>query len=143
MSDLNAAYLSVQLAKADKIYQTRMQIWDAYAQALEPLAKMAYIDLQKIPQGASHNAHLFYLKVRNQSESQALIDFLSAKNIQATRHYVPLHTSEAGEKFGVFSGEDKFTTQESQRLVRLPIYYGMEMEEVAYVVSQLKDFFNT
>ena len=140
-SDMNAAYLYAQLEKADEINNARLKIWNQYKEALTPLEEKGFIELPIIPEGCVHNAHMFYLKAKDLEERTALISFLKEKGILAVFHYIPLHTAPAGKKFGRFSGEDKFTTKESERLLRLPLYYGLTEEQTEYVVEQIKEFY--
>lgn len=141
MNDLSAAYLWGQLEMADKIIQDRMKAWMNYYKELKILEEKGYIELPKIPPECIQNAHMFYIKARNLKERTALLEYLKNNGILAVFHYVPLHSSPAGLKFGRFSGEDKFTTRESERLIRLPLYYGMSEEENKKVISTLKQFF--
>lgn len=140
-SDLNAAYLWAQLENADKIYQDRMHTWDCYYENLKGLETEGKIELPYIPKHCVHNAHMFYLKAKDLKERTALIDFLKDKGVLAVFHYIPLHTAPAGMKFGRFHGEDKFTTKESERLLRLPLYYGLEEEQVLYISDMVKKFY--
>jgi len=142
LSELNAAYLSVQLDQADKIYHNRMQTWARYHDGLNSLMEEGKLDLPTIPKSCQHNAHMYYIKTADEPTRQQLIDFLKEKDIMAVSHYVPLHSSYAGKKFGQFTGEDRYTTRESERLIRLPLYYDIKTEDVDYVVSCIKDFYN-
>ena len=140
-SDMNAAYLWAQLENCDKICSARMATWNLYNDSLKELAEAGKIELPTIPAHCQHNAHMYYIKTPNLEERTALIAFLKENGIQAVFHYVPLHTAPAGRAFGVFHGEDKYTTKESERLLRLPLYYGIEDSEVEYVVSKIKEFY--
>lgn len=140
-SDLNAAYLWAQLEHADKINADRLNSWNDYYDKLKPLASLEQIELPVIPYGCKHNAHMFYLKCADLSERDALITYLKKHGVQATFHYVPLHSAPAGKKFGRFAGEDLFTTAESDRLVRLPMYYGLSGEDRNTVVNHVIDFY--
>ncbi|MCI9304875.1 MAG: dTDP-4-amino-4,6-dideoxygalactose transaminase [Lachnospiraceae bacterium] len=140
-SDLNAAYLWAQLEMAEEINEKRLKIWDYYRKLLEPLALKERISLPVIPDTCVHNAHMFYMKCKNLDERTALISSLKEKEIQAVFHYIPLHTAPAGQKYGEFSGIDQFTTKESERLVRLPLYYGLKMEEVEMIVEAVNEFY--
>src|SRR5699024_7283719 len=142
LSELNAAYLSVQLDHADEIFADRMGTWEKYDTGLQPLREEGQLDLPYIPEGCEHNAHMYYVKVKDENTRQQLIEFLKSKQIFSTSHYVPLHTSHAGRKFGSFVGKDYYTTKESERLIRLPLYYSMKVEDVDDVVSCIEDFFN-
>ncbi|TNH04837.1 dTDP-4-amino-4,6-dideoxygalactose transaminase [Testudinibacter sp. TR-2022] len=134
MSDLQAAYLYAQLEAAEPINQRRLAIWQQYYQAFQPFAGQR-VELPSIPQDCQHNAHMFYLKLNDVADRTSFIDALKAAEIMSVFHYVPLHSSPAGEKFGRFAGEDQFTTQESERLVRLPLFYNMTDSEVEKVIS--------
>ena len=140
-SDLNAAYLWAQLEMAEEINEKRLKIWDYYRKLLEPLALKERISLPVIPDTCVHNAHMFYMKCKNLDERTALISSLKEKEIQAVFHYIPLHTAPAGQKYGEFSGIDQFTTKESERLVRLPLYYGLKMEDVEMLVEAVNEFY--
>lgn len=142
MSELNAAYLSVQLDHANEIYANRMTAWDSYYHALKPLLSQGQIELPIIPNDCEHNAHMFYIKTSDASVREELADYLKQKNITAVSHYVPLHSSHAGQKLGSFIGKDRYTTFDSERLLRLPLYYDIKKEDVDYVVKCIKDFFN-
>lgn len=140
-SDLNAAYLYAQLELADEIFADRMRSWERYKELLTPLAERGRIELPVIPEGCTHNAHMFYIKARDLEERTALLSFLKEKGILAVFHYIPLHSAPAGEKFGRFVGEDVYTTKESERLARLPMYYGLKPEEVDYICRQVLEFY--
>lgn len=140
-SELNAAYLWAQLEKADEINQDRMRTWNAYWEAFQPLAAAGKLELPVIPEGCIHNAHMFYIKCGDLQERTALIAYLKDHGIQAVFHYVPLHSAPAGIKFGRFAGDDIFTTAESNRLVRLPMYYRIEQEDQQEVIKWVSAFF--
>lgn len=140
-SDLNAAYLWAQLEQADKINDDRLATWQYYFEQFKPLADAGKIELPVIPEGCEHNAHMFYLKCTDLAERSALIKSLKAEGVSAVFHYIPLHSSPAGQMFGRFCGEDEFTTVESERLVRLPMYYGMTEVDREAVVSGVKRFY--
>ena len=141
-SDILAAFLWGQLEKADDLYNERMHIWETYYKLLKPSADKGDLTLPVIPEGIVHNAHIFYIKTTSLEERTALIDYLKKRNIHAVFHYVPLHTAEAGLKYGRFSGIDECTTAESEKLLRLPMYYGLSDDEVLTVVNTIKGFFN-
>lgn len=141
-SELNAAYLYAQLENADMINAARLAIWNHYKEELQGLEIEGRISLPHVPEGCTHNAHMFYIKVKNLEERTQLIQHLKEKGILAVFHYVPLHTSPAGKKFGKFCGEDKYTTIESERLLRLPLYYGLQREQVNYIIEQIKGFYS-
>ncbi|MBQ0058647.1 MAG: dTDP-4-amino-4,6-dideoxygalactose transaminase [Lachnospiraceae bacterium] len=140
-SDMNAAYLWAQLEACDKINEKRRAIWDFYNDNLKELADQGLIQQPFVPDYATHNAHMYYIKAKDLEERTALIKFLREREIYAAFHYVPLHTATAGQKFGRFFGEDKYTTSESDRLVRLPMYYSLTMDDAATVVEAIKDFY--
>lgn len=140
-SELNAAYLWAQLEVADKIYKDRMDTWDRYYEELKELENNGYIELPYIPKECTHNAHMFYIKVKNLDERQKLIQYLKNREITAVFHYIPLHSAPAGKKYGTFFGEDRYTTKESERILRLPLYYGMKETDIISVISAIKKFF--
>ena len=140
-SELNAAYLYAQLLMADEIYRDRMSSWNKYFEALKPLADCGKIELPVVPDGCVHNAHMFYIKAKDLAERSELIKYLKSHEINTVFHYVPLHSSPAGRKFGRFSGEDKFTTRESERILRLPMYYGLKGKDIDEVVSRIYNFY--
>lgn len=141
-SDMNAAYLYAQLQLADEITQARMDRWNEYLEQLSPLAKEGRIELPYIPSCCKHNAHMFYIKTKDMEERSRLIDFLKQKEILTVFHYVPLHSAPAGMKFGRFHGEDKYTTKESERLLRLPLFYTLTSDQVEYITEQIKAFYH-
>lgn len=140
-SDMNAAYLWGQLEVADEINNNRLEIWNTYYEEFKPLEDARKIKLPVIPKDCVHNAHMFYIKCKNLSERTELIKFLKSREVQAVFHYVPLHSAPAGLKFGRFDGEDVYTTSESDCLVRLPLYYGLEKEDCSKVIAAVKEFF--
>lgn len=139
-SELNAAYLYAQLEIADEIIKDRMDTWNIYWDYLKELADKEYIQLPYIPKECKQNAHMFYIKVKDIEERTKLAAYLKSCSINAVFHYIPLHSSVAGRKFGRFSGKDVYTTKESERLLRLPLYYGMKDEKYE-VIERVKDFF--
>ncbi len=141
LNDVSAAYLWGQLEKAEEINQNRLNTWKKYYDGLKNLENKGKIELPKIPEYCKHNAHMFYIKVKNLEERTALIEHLKKNGILAVFHYVPLHSAPAGIKFGRFHGEDKYTTKESERLIRLPMYYGMKEEEIREVIDSIYKFF--
>lgn len=140
-SDMNAAYLWAQLELADQINEKRLSLWNHYRELLTPLKEKGYIELPTVPEGCVHNAHMFYIKAKDLEERTRLIDFLKKNEIWSVFHYIPLHTAPAGMKFGEFHGEDRYTTKESERLCRLPMYYSLELDQVDYIVSKVKEFY--
>ena len=141
-SELNAAYLWTQLLKADEINDNRMALWNAYYRAFRPLADAGKIDLPVIPEGCVHNAHMFYIKCKNLKERTKFMEVMKSKKIGCVFHYIPLHSAPAGLKYGRFNGKDIFTTVESERLVRLPMYYGMSTEDCETVIKEVIDFYS-
>ena len=140
-SDMNAAYLYAQLELAKEITKARMDRWNQYHELLKPLAEEGKIELPYIPEHCSHNAHMFYIKTKDLEERSRLDAFLKEKKILPASHYVPLHSAPAGIKFGRFHGEDKYTTKESERLLRLPMFYTLTADEAEYVAEQVKAFY--
>ena len=140
-SELNVAYLYAQLEMADQINEARLARWNEYYKLLTPLAQAGKIELPVVPEGCVHNAHMFYIKTADEHERQELINYLKERDILAVYHYVPLHSAPAGIKYGRFNGEDVYTTKESERLLRLPMYYGLTAEEAAFVADQVKEFY--
>ena len=142
MNDMSAAYLWGQLEKADDINNNRLNNWYLYDKELKRLEERGLIALPTIPSGCSQNAHMFYIKVENIKLRTRLLAFLKEKGVLAVFHYVPLHSALAGLKFGRFDGEDEFTTFESERLIRLPMYFGLANEDIGKVVEVVKGFFD-
>lgn len=140
-SDLNAAYLWAQLEKADEINDNRLRTWNYYNNSLKGLEEKGLIELPTIPNGCVHNAHMFYIKCKDLETRQAFIKYMKDNEIQCPFHYVPLHSAPAGEKFGRFDGIDEHTTADSDRLVRLPMYYNMNERDATEVVRQVLNFF--
>lgn len=137
-SDINAAYLYAQLEMADEINNDRLKSWNLYYDNLKDIKQ---IELPYIPKECKHNAHMFYIKTKDLEERTRLIKYLKENNIASVFHYIPLHTAPAGIKYGRFHGEDKYTTKESERLLRLPMYYGLKEEEVLTVCEKIKEFY--
>ncbi|MBP3507358.1 MAG: dTDP-4-amino-4,6-dideoxygalactose transaminase [Lachnospiraceae bacterium] len=140
-SELNAAYLWAQLEQAEEINQFRLNVWNTYWEAFQDLQQRECVELPYIPQECKHNAHMFYLKTKDLEERTRLLAFLKEKDICAVFHYVPLHSSPAGKKYGRFCGEDRYTTKESNRLIRLPLFYGISPEQQAQVIQAVIDFY--
>lgn len=140
-SELNAAYLYAQLEQIDKIFDNRMHAWDRYHAGFRELAAAGHIELPVIPEGCAHNAHMYYIKAKDLEERTALIAFLKTRGVNAVFHYIPLHSAPAGLKMGRFHGEDRYTTRESERLARLPLYYGITDEDVDTVIAAVKEFY--
>lgn len=141
-SELNAAYLWAQLEKAEEINNDRLAAWNRYREGLMPLVESGRIEMQHIPEECRHNAHMFYIKAKDMEERTALISHLKEKDISAVFHYVPLHSAEAGIRYGEFHGEDRYTTKESERLLRLPMYYGISQAETDKVIDTVKEFYH-
>ena len=139
-SDMNAAYLYAQLEMADEIDKKRHAIYDYYDKKLRPLAQAGYIEQPYVPEYASHNAHMYFIKTKDLEERTKLIQYLREKGIWSVFHYIPLHSAAAGLKFGRFHGEDVYTTKESERLMRLPMFYNLEMDKVEYVAQCILDY---
>ena len=140
-SEMNAAYLLGQLEVAEEINNARLDIWNAYYEGLKPLEEKGYIELPTVPEGCVHNAHMFYLKLKDIDERQKFIEHMKNNDIYTVFHYIPLHSSPAGKRLCRFAGEDEYTTKESERLVRLPLYYGLSLEEVDYISNCVKEFY--
>lgn len=140
-SDLNAAYLWAQLEKADEINQNRLATWNTYYEALKPLEMKGIVELPIIPEECEHNAHMFYLKTKGFDTRQAYIKFMKENDICCVFHYVPLHSAPAGKKYGRFVGKDEHTTSDSDRLVRLPMYYNMDSNDIEKVINKTLEFF--
>ncbi len=140
-SELNAAYLFAQLENANKIQASRLAAWDRYFANLTPLAEAGRIELPHVPEECTHNAHMFYLKAADLEERSALIAYLKARDISSVFHYIPLHSSPAGRALGRFSGEDRYTTRESERLLRLPLWFGIGEEQVDTVCEAIATFY--
>lgn len=141
-SELNAAYIYAQLEEAEKINNDRLASWELYYNGLSELKDNGLIELPVIPKDCVHNAHMFYIKLKDLNERTELINYLKKKGIDSVFHYVPLHSAKAGIEFGRFHGEDRYTTRESERILRLPLYYGLKDKEVEKVISSIKEYFN-
>lgn len=141
MNDVSAAFLWGQLEKIEDIQKNRLNSWNLYQEGLKDLEKSQYIELPIIPKECTNNAHMFYIKIKNLEERQKLIHFLRENNVESVFHYVPLHSSIAGKEFGRFDGKDEFTTKESERLLRLPMYYGLVKNDIETICNKIKDFF--
>ena len=141
-SELNAAFLYGQLEVAIEINNDRLRSWNQYYEALTTVEKSGYIELPYIPEGCQHNAHMFYIKVKNLKERNELIDFLKRNNVISAFHYISLHSTSAGMKYGEFVGEDRYTTRESERLLRLPMYYGLKKEEIELITTLISSFYH-
>ncbi len=141
-SEMNAAYLLPQLEIAEEINHRRLELWNLYYNGLKKVEEEGRIELPYIPEECQHNAHMFYIKTKNLDERTKLIHYLNSNNINAVFHYVPLHTSNAGKKYGEFIGEDRNTTKESERLMRLPLFYALKDGEAEYVIEKIRDFYS-
>ena len=141
MSDLQAAYLWAQLEAAEKINQRRLQLWQNYYDAFLPLAKKGKVELPSVPDDCQQNAHMFYLKLNDIEQRSAFISYLKEAEIMSVFHYIPLHECPAGERFGHFAGENNFTTKESERLARLPLFYNMSDVNQRTVINTILSFF--
>ncbi len=140
-SELNAAYLYAQLENADAINDSRLHAWNCYHEGFAPLKAQGLLDMISVPADRVHNAHMFYLKLRDLAQRTAFISHMKERGVQCTFHYIPLHSAPAGLKFGRFHGEDVYTTAESERLVRLPLYYNMTQEDIDTVITAATEFF--
>ena len=140
-NEISAAFLFGQLEKANEINENRRASWLYYFDNLKFLRDKNYVELPTIPDTCTHNAHMFYIKVKNIEERTALIKYLGRNDIQAVSHYIPLHSTEGGAKYSRFYGEDRFTTKESERLIRLPLFYGLNKKEIGRVVKAIGAFF--
>lgn len=140
-SEMNAAYLYAQLEFADEINRKRLALWNTYYASLQDLQQQGYIELPYIPPECEHNAHMFYVKLKNLDERTKILAYLKKKGIYAVFHYVPLHSSKAGKEFGEFVGDDIYTTKESDRLMRLPMFYGLSFELCEYIIDCIKSYF--
>ncbi len=140
-SDINAAHLWAQLEMAEEINNDRLATWERYREALQPLADAGKIELPFVPEYCQHNAHMFYIKTADLAERSKLIQHLKSSEIASAFHYIPLHSAPAGERFGRFYGEDKYTTKESERLLRLPLYYGLTEQDAAKVAEGVLSFY--
>lgn len=140
-SEMNAAYLFAQLEMANEINNKRCSLWDYYFNNLKEIQEKGKIELPYIPSECKHNAHMFYLKTSDLEERTKLINYLHDHGVKAVFHYVPLHSSEAGKRYGEFVGKDRYTTKESDRLVRLPMFYALKYEDVRYITKIIKKFY--
>ncbi len=140
-SDMNAAYLWAQLEVSKQITADRMVSWNMYNRELRDLADSGKIELPYIPDYCEHNAHMFYIKTKDITERTELISYLKENGITAVFHYIPLHSAPAGKKYGRFSGADVYTTKESDRLVRLPLYYKLTRSDLEQVIQKVHDFY--
>jgi len=129
------------IEKADEINQNRLNSWNSYYHGLKSLEINGYIELPIIPKNSIQNAHMFYIKVKDIQERTELIEYLKQQDINVVFHYVPLHSTPAGLKFGRFNGEDIYTTTESEKLIRLPMYYGLLKEDINYVVATIYKYY--
>ncbi len=141
-SGMNAAYLWAQLELAQEITKVRLARWEQYNTLLQPLKERGLLELPTIPEGCVHNGHMYYAKARDLEERTRLLAFLKENGVWSVFHYVPLHTAPAGLKFGRFAGEDIYTTKESERIFRLPMFYALKESEVDYIVSKVKEFYH-
>ena len=140
-SELNAAYLWAQLEKADEINEARLRSWHVYEEKLRPLAEKHLAELPTVPDECVHNAHMFYIKLKDLEERTRFISYLKSRGIGSVFHYIPLHSSPAGIKYGRFHGTDRYTTKESERLTRLPMFYGLEDAQISEIAAGIYQFF--
>jgi dTDP-4-amino-4,6-dideoxygalactose transaminase len=139
-SDINAAYLYAQLEKIVEINENRLTSWNRYYEEFKKLEDEGNLELPIVPGGCEHNAHMFYIKLKDIEERSKFINYLKKNEILSVFHYIPLHSSPAGVKYGVFSGDEKYTIKESERLVRLPLYYDLKDEDLNYIIKTVKSF---
>ncbi len=142
-SDMNAAYLYAQLEMADEMNDARIACWNRYYENLLPLAESGRLELPIVPKECVHNAHMFFIKAKDIEERTALIAYLKENGILSVFHYIPLHTAPAGKRFGRFHGVDRYTTKESERLARLPMYYGLTLEQVDFICKVIREFYGS
>ena len=140
-SDINAAYLYAQLQQADEMNRRRLGLWNLYYNELKDLSDKEYIELPFVPDGCCHNGHMFYIKVENIEIRAKLIRYLKENGILSVFHYIPLHSSAAGQQFGRFHGEDRYTTKESERLLRLPMFDSLRPQQISFIVDRIKRFY--
>lgn len=140
-SELNAAYLWPQLLKAEEINNNRLFTWNEYNNAFAPLVSAGYIETQYIPDECTHNAHMYYIKCKDLEARTDFIENMRTQGVACVFHYVPLHSAPAGESYGRFNGKDEYTTKESERLVRLPMYYGMDKKDLEYIICKVEEYF--
>ena len=143
MNDMSAAYLWGQLEKSDEINNNRLNSWKLYKNGLINLAEKGLVELPTIPKGITHNGHMFYIKVKDLNTRTNLLEHMQKNDILSVFHYIPLHSSHAGLEFGRFNGDDSFTTLNSERLIRLPMYYGLLKEDIENIILHLDKFFGT
>ncbi|WP_070968085.1 dTDP-4-amino-4,6-dideoxygalactose transaminase [Vibrio sonorensis] len=139
-SEIQSAYLYAQLESADKINHTRLNIWQEYNRALSEFEQAGLITLPHVPDHCQHNAHMFYVKFNSEVDRAHFIDYMKQQDILTVFHYLPLHSTAAGKRYSTFNGEDNHTTQESEKLVRLPLYYNMTESELNTVVTHLRHY---
>lgn len=140
-SELNSAFLWAQLENAEKINKNRIDSWNLYNNKLRPLADKKLLELPTVPKDCQHNAHLFYIKTKNLDQRTKLINYLKDNDIMSVFHYVPLHSSKAGKKFGLFNGTDNWTTEESEKLLRLPMYYKLNQKDLKKIIETIYRFY--
>lgn len=143
LSEIQSAFLRAQIKQFDKINQKRLKLWKNYFQAFVELQKREQIELPEIPDYCQHNGHIFYFKLKDKEERIRFLEFLKKRDIMASFHYVPLHSSQLGQKYGSFIGKDLYTTKESERLVRLPIYYDLKEKEQEKIITSVYDFWRS
>lgn len=142
LNEISSAFLFAQLDNAEKVLKKRLSCWDLYYKLLKPLEEKDLIELPIIPKNCSHNGHIFYLKTKNLSVRTKLINYLKSNGIMAVFHYIPLHNSPAGKQYGKFFGKDVYTTKDSERLVRLPLYYELTKNQINFIVGKIYKFYN-
>lgn len=141
-SELNAAWLLAQLESIQQVKSKRLEIWNAYNENLKPLEELGFLTLPQVPDGCEHNGHIYYTKLKDITQRQRVIDYLRGHEIHSVFHYVPLHSSKAGLNFGKFTGKDIYTTKDSERLLRLPLYFSTSLSDVEFICKTLTGYFN-
>ncbi len=142
-SELNAAYLYAQLQQADIITENRMRSWNQYNEGLQSLQDRGKLELPTVPNGCVHNAHMYYIKLQDETQRTRLMAYLKERGIMSVFHYIPLHSSKAGQRYGRFHGTDRYTTRESRRLLRLPLYYGLSEKDCSHVLQAIEAYCKT
>ena len=141
MNDVSAAYLWGNIEKADEINNNRLNNWQMYYNGLKVLEENGFLTLAAIPNECNHNAHMFYIKVKDLETRTKLLAYLKGNDVLAVFHYIPLHAAPAGLLFGRFESEDVYTTVESEKLIRLPMYYDLKVKEILQIINILFNFF--
>ncbi len=140
-SEFSAAFLYAQLSDAECINSDRIAHYNRYYSGLKDLESKGYITLPYVPRECTHNAHMFYIKLKNLKQRCEFIEYMKERDISCAFHYVPLHSSPFGRKCSVFHGEDKYTSKTSETLVRLPMYRDLTVENIDYILENIHSFF--